>query len=449
MPMLTDTVLDQHGRPVSAAQVTIRDSTGALVDLPGGNPRITDALGAWSADLGPGTYALVISKGASYITRSLTVCGDDPDPDTTCAGTSFSVVEIGTGAKTFAISDGLDCPVGARLIVRDASNPANYLTGLITTYSGGAVTIDVDETSGSGTFSAWTYEITTSIGFGIPACGGSFSGSVTNTTNPGDNRIATHLLQGMTGYAPGTLDPWMTMIPRAVCMRSHLRITADEWSTMADLTAAERTVSSVYELYDCDGSTIVYTSPPIEDEITSAGDHDLGGMLADPPGCDAGAFLVLTIRTTQALADRFIGTTERLCMKYSYELETGSCWPTACQICGQPVAAGMQVYLWGMPCGLDGVLSSFVYTDNLDGTCSLEWTGTATVLRCDIDTTANTYAWTLTVTGLMSTCVFTSTNQQSPNLQWRQEGPAWGAFSFTFDTVQSGPCTDQPTVYFA
>jgi hypothetical protein len=69
-----DTVTDQYGQPIAAAQVAIRDEDGALVDLAEGNPLITDATGLWSAVMLPGTYTLVISKGDDFISRTLEVC---------------------------------------------------------------------------------------------------------------------------------------------------------------------------------------------------------------------------------------------------------------------------------------------------------------------------------------------------------------------------------------
>lgn len=71
-----DTVTDQYGQPVAAAQVAIRDEDGALVDLDGGNPIMTDSDGLWTALLLPGEYTLVITKGTAIATRTLTVCQD-------------------------------------------------------------------------------------------------------------------------------------------------------------------------------------------------------------------------------------------------------------------------------------------------------------------------------------------------------------------------------------
>lgn len=79
MGTISNTVIDQHGRPVAAAQVWIRDDEGALADTGGANPVITDAEGDWSAYLEPGTYSLVIMKGDDFISRGQTVCVTDED----------------------------------------------------------------------------------------------------------------------------------------------------------------------------------------------------------------------------------------------------------------------------------------------------------------------------------------------------------------------------------
>lgn len=75
MAIINNVVTDQYGRPVAAAQVSIFDDQGALVDLADGNPIITDSVGAWQADLDGGTYELVITKGDDFISREQFVCG--------------------------------------------------------------------------------------------------------------------------------------------------------------------------------------------------------------------------------------------------------------------------------------------------------------------------------------------------------------------------------------
>lgn len=75
MVLINNTLIDQYGRAVPAAMVWIRDDEGALVDLDGGNPVITDSIGAWSAELDSGTYELVMTKGDDFISRAQVVCG--------------------------------------------------------------------------------------------------------------------------------------------------------------------------------------------------------------------------------------------------------------------------------------------------------------------------------------------------------------------------------------
>lgn len=75
MPLATDTVIDQYGRPVASAQVFIRNDIGQLVTpLDGsGNPKTTDANGRWSCRLNAGVYTLTITKGSATLTRELSV----------------------------------------------------------------------------------------------------------------------------------------------------------------------------------------------------------------------------------------------------------------------------------------------------------------------------------------------------------------------------------------
>lgn len=91
MILITKTVLDQYGRPVAGAQVTIRNGLGALVAIPSGNPRQTDGSGTWTALLEVGTYALIIAKGEASLSQTLTVSPMDP-PRTIIAETIVVLV---------------------------------------------------------------------------------------------------------------------------------------------------------------------------------------------------------------------------------------------------------------------------------------------------------------------------------------------------------------------
>lgn len=76
-------------------------------------------------------------------------------------GTSASSVAIGTGSKAFTVvEDDRGWGVGARLrISSDAAPQTNYMEGVITAYSGTALTVDVLLVGGSGTFDDWTINL--------------------------------------------------------------------------------------------------------------------------------------------------------------------------------------------------------------------------------------------------------------------------------------------------
>ncbi|HYC65290.1 MAG TPA: tail fiber protein, partial [Reyranellaceae bacterium] len=81
------------------------------------------------------------------------------------SGTSASAVTIGTGSKSFTASTGKNWAVGTRLIVaRTAAPSTHWMVGQVIAYDGGtgALTIEVasGETSGSGTYDAWTISLT-------------------------------------------------------------------------------------------------------------------------------------------------------------------------------------------------------------------------------------------------------------------------------------------------
>lgn len=75
----------------------------------------------------------------------------------TTVGTSTSSVAIGTGSKAFTTQAGKNWIVGTYLIIASAANPANFMAGQVTSYSGTSLTINVPTggTGGSGTFADW------------------------------------------------------------------------------------------------------------------------------------------------------------------------------------------------------------------------------------------------------------------------------------------------------
>lgn len=70
--------------------------------------------------------------------------------------TSSSSVTIGTGSKTFTVSQiSATLTIGAFVIIASRANVANYMHGQITSFSGSTMVVNVTDTGGSGTLADW------------------------------------------------------------------------------------------------------------------------------------------------------------------------------------------------------------------------------------------------------------------------------------------------------
>jgi hypothetical protein len=80
-------------------------------------------------------------------------------PGTTA--TSTSSLSIGTGSKSLTIQTGKSIAVGASVIIAYTATPTTRMSGAVTAYDSGtgALTVTVDATSGSGTYTAWTVSL--------------------------------------------------------------------------------------------------------------------------------------------------------------------------------------------------------------------------------------------------------------------------------------------------
>lgn len=112
----------------------------------------TYAIDRWSqGHNAPGTLALRTSQlleslGTSYAMQSPTS------------------VEIAAGLKTFDVVTGVPLLPGAVLIASSRANLANTMSGVVTSYVGSTLTLDVLSTSGSGTHDDWNINISGSVG---------------------------------------------------------------------------------------------------------------------------------------------------------------------------------------------------------------------------------------------------------------------------------------------
>ena len=105
--------------------------------------------------------------------------------------TSTTLLLIGLGNKTFVTSIASTATafvVGVRVRLFNTTTPANFMEGLITTFSGTSMTVNVTAIGGSGTFASWTLSLTGSAGASGPTgpvgATGASGASITGATGP-------------------------------------------------------------------------------------------------------------------------------------------------------------------------------------------------------------------------------------------------------------------------
>lgn len=103
--------------------------------------------------IGTGSKTFTTQAGLSLVAgqrvRLVSRAGVEANPLTT----SSSSVAIGTGSKAFTVPAGLTF-VASRVRVQSLANPANFVEGTFT-YATTTLTVTVDTTGGSGTFTDW------------------------------------------------------------------------------------------------------------------------------------------------------------------------------------------------------------------------------------------------------------------------------------------------------
>jgi hypothetical protein len=81
--------------------------------------------------------------------------------------TSASAAVIGTGGKAFTTNLAATATafvVGQRVRAANTATPSNYMEGIVTSFSGTNIIINVDATGGTGTFSGWTFSVAGNAG---------------------------------------------------------------------------------------------------------------------------------------------------------------------------------------------------------------------------------------------------------------------------------------------
>lgn len=78
--------------------------------------------------------------------------------------TSTTSLAIGTGSKAFTTQSGLAYSAGARVRASSAANTSNWMEGLVTSYSGTTLAVNVTHTNGSGTLADWNLNVAGEVG---------------------------------------------------------------------------------------------------------------------------------------------------------------------------------------------------------------------------------------------------------------------------------------------
>lgn len=196
---------------------------------------------------------------------------------------SVTSLTIGTGSKTFTVNtNATDTAfiVGNR--VRLVNSSTNYMDGVITAYSGTSMTVLVDGTAGSGTYTAWFVTLTGSVG-GVTSFSGSSTGLTPATPTAGAISLAGTLNvanggTGQTTYTDGQLlignTTGNTLAKSTLTAGTNVSISNGPGSITINATDQfVGTVTSVSGTGTVNGITLTGT-------VTSTGSLTLGGTLS-------------------------------------------------------------------------------------------------------------------------------------------------------------------------
>jgi hypothetical protein len=196
---------------------------------------------------------------------------------------SVTSLTIGTGSKTFTVNtNATDTAfiVGNR--VRLVNSSTNYMDGVITAYSGTSMTVLVDGTAGSGTYTAWFVTLTGSVG-GVTSFSGNSTGLTPATPTVGAISLAGTLNvanggTGQTSYTNGQLlignTTGNTLAKATLTAGTNVSITNGAGAITINATDQfTGTVTSVSGTGTVSGITLTGT-------VTTTGSLTLGGTLA-------------------------------------------------------------------------------------------------------------------------------------------------------------------------
>jgi hypothetical protein len=196
---------------------------------------------------------------------------------------SLTSLTVGTGSKTFTVNtNATDTAfiVGNR--VRLVNSSVNYMDGVITAYSGTSMTVLVDGTAGSGTYTAWFVTLTGSVG-GVTSFSGNSTGLTPSTPTAGAIALAGTLNvanggTGQTTYTDGQLlignTTGNTLAKATLTAGTNVSIT--NGAGAITINATDQFVGTVTSV----GGTGAVNGITLTGTVTSSGNLTLGGTLS-------------------------------------------------------------------------------------------------------------------------------------------------------------------------
>ncbi|MET4208932.1 carbohydrate-binding protein [Bradyrhizobium sp. LA2.1] len=147
-------------------------------------------------------WQLLASKGDTGATGATGAAGTNAP---TYGGTSTTSLAIGTGSKAFTTQAGLAYTNGARVRATATAGATGWLEG-VATYSGTTLTITSDKISGSGTGTAWNFNVVGEPGAGDLSSANNLS-DLANKATSRNNLGAAGAVKKQTFTASGTYTP--------------------------------------------------------------------------------------------------------------------------------------------------------------------------------------------------------------------------------------------------
>jgi len=166
-------------------------------------------------------------------------------------GTSVSSLAIAVASKVFVTQTGKFFDVGTWVLAESDADPANYMHGQVTTYSGTSLTVNVTNVGGSGTLADWTITVSGTRGaIGATGASGPGSGDMVAANNLSDVTTAatafSNIKQAATAIATGVVE-------LATNAETATGTDADRAVTPAGLASL---IGSVLQAYDADLTTV-------------------------------------------------------------------------------------------------------------------------------------------------------------------------------------------------